>query len=428
MKRTEYVLLLAVFIDLFGVALVVPNILFLFKEALGERFSPELYGMVSSVYSASQIVGGVALGYLGDSSWGRKRTLLLSFAGAAASYFLVGAAESLELLVLSRVIVGLVKQTMTASTALLTQRTRADERAGALGRLSSASTLAFLAGQPAGGVLAVRFGRRTPCYLASALFVVDFALVQLCLPAEAEEAEARGGGGAAAAAGGGGGGGGGEAAAGGGVGGGARGVIASVRRALRGEGARVLVLRLSYGFLMRASYALHGMYEQQRWELTPSSSGYLSSYKQGLGLALNALLIGRLARCMSTARLLELAIALSAANSLLEAAASSFPAPFALYVGVNLPVSAICGALIRTLLSTLFSQAVPASDAGLALSVFDVLSAASGIVAPLYSGFFLGRIGVAAQPVVAFAHYVIIFAVARYCLADVSSASKRKNE
>jgi len=52
---------------------------------------------------------------------GRKRVLLLSFAGAGLSYLLVGVADSLGLLVLSRVIVGLVKQTMTTSTALVTQ-------------------------------------------------------------------------------------------------------------------------------------------------------------------------------------------------------------------------------------------------------------------------------------------------------------------
>ena len=52
---------------------------------------------------------------------GRKRVLLLSFAGAGLSYLLVGVADSLGLLVVSRVIVGLVKQTMTTSTALVTQ-------------------------------------------------------------------------------------------------------------------------------------------------------------------------------------------------------------------------------------------------------------------------------------------------------------------
>ena len=66
-------------------------------------------------------MGGLLIGYLGANVLGRKRVLLLSFAGAGLSYLLVGVADSLGLLVLSRVIVGLVKQTMTTSTALVTQ-------------------------------------------------------------------------------------------------------------------------------------------------------------------------------------------------------------------------------------------------------------------------------------------------------------------
>ena len=62
---------------------------------------------------------------------------ILSFAGAGLSYFLVGLAESIELLIISRVVVGLVKQTMTCSNALLTQLTDSASRAGAMGRLSS---------------------------------------------------------------------------------------------------------------------------------------------------------------------------------------------------------------------------------------------------------------------------------------------------
>lgn len=48
--------------------------------------------------------------------------LQLSFAGAGLSYLLVGLADSLALLILSRVLVGLVKQTMTTSTALVSAR------------------------------------------------------------------------------------------------------------------------------------------------------------------------------------------------------------------------------------------------------------------------------------------------------------------
>ena len=50
--RTQLVLQLAVFLDLLGVMLVVPNLIHRFKE-LG--ISTANYGVVSSVYSASQV-------------------------------------------------------------------------------------------------------------------------------------------------------------------------------------------------------------------------------------------------------------------------------------------------------------------------------------------------------------------------------------
>ena len=137
-------LLLAVFCDYLGVALVVPNLIFRFTELGG---TPESYGILSSAYAAAQLVGGVTLGFLGDRRLGRKRCLQLSFVGAGLSYFVVGLAETLFFLIASRVVVGLTKQTMTCSTALVTSLSDNASRTQALGRLSSTMTFAFIVGQ-----------------------------------------------------------------------------------------------------------------------------------------------------------------------------------------------------------------------------------------------------------------------------------------
>ena len=68
-------LLLVVAIDLSAVALVVPLLPVKMRE-LGVR--PELVGLIGSVYSGSQIVGGLALGTLSDRI-SRARVLQLSF-------------------------------------------------------------------------------------------------------------------------------------------------------------------------------------------------------------------------------------------------------------------------------------------------------------------------------------------------------------
>jgi MFS family permease len=303
-------ILLTVFLDMVGVALVVPSLIFRWKDV---GISTERLGAVQSIYSVAQLVGGMAIGYLGDRVLGRKDVLLLSFGGSAVSYWLVGTADSVELLVLSRVIVGLVKQTMTCASALLTRLSSDATRAQIFGRLSSASTAAFLAGQSVGGVLSSRFGRRVPCYVASALFLVNVVLIACFLPNDrpSRKPPADNGAGPDASA---------PAADSNSCGGGSGSSSGSAESsaamamkfaptprpppatpaapvpstwhsrlvsnlggfasAFRGVGGRVLTLRLLYAFLMRSTYALHSVYETQRWDLTPADTGFLSSYKQ----------------------------------------------------------------------------------------------------------------------------------------------------
>ena len=160
---------LAVFIDLLAVSLVVPLLPQRYKD-LG--VAPALVGIVSSVYSASQIVGGIIFGLLSDRTLGRRTVLLVSMGGAALSYAIIGLATSLPLLIFSRVLVGLVKQTMTISSAIISTWTSKAERTDALGQLSSVAMLAFLLGQSLGGALSTRIHPSAPAALAVALYAV----------------------------------------------------------------------------------------------------------------------------------------------------------------------------------------------------------------------------------------------------------------
>jgi len=386
-NHVQYLIMLAVFLDYTGVALVLPNMLFRWcvvasspngsddasamtacvRSSRARRkevgISPSKLAFVSSIYSGSQLVGGLIIGRLGDRGLGRKRTLLLSFAGAGVSYALVGLATSIEMLVLSRVLVGLVKQTMTCSTALITQSSSEATRSAALGRLSSATTLAFLFGQAAGGALSSRFGRRVPCFVASALFALNFALVLLLLPNDAPPSQqlasdekppaaatARVTRSSAAAA----------AAAGssvdnegdkpssplGRVRAGLVGFVSNFAAAFRSRLAReALLFRLSYAFLMRATYTLHQLYEQQRWNLSPETTGYLSTYRTALSIGVDSVLVGLLSRRLSETDQLLIALTLSAGNAALEGSHSTM----AIYACVNMPISSMTGCVTRAI-------------------------------------------------------------------------------
>ena len=170
------VLLVVVMVDLSAVALVVPLLPLRMRE-LG--VAPELVGLIGSVYSASQVVGGVVLGALSDRM-SRRSILMLNFAAAATSYAMVGFGDSTEVLLLSRVVVGLCKQTMTLATALLTDITSSEDRPLALGQLRTATTLAWTLGQLVGGHLA-EHSQQLPAVVAVCQYVVAAIITWFCL-------------------------------------------------------------------------------------------------------------------------------------------------------------------------------------------------------------------------------------------------------
>ncbi len=122
-----------VLMDMLAVSLVIPLLQVYMKSA----------GMTSAVdreyasfyFSSSQILGGILMGLL--TTTGAKTILLGSFIGSAVSYALLYISStqgSYYLFVASRILVGLVKQTMTVSTSLLSQHTDDNNRGTYMGR------------------------------------------------------------------------------------------------------------------------------------------------------------------------------------------------------------------------------------------------------------------------------------------------------
>ena len=127
-RRVCFFLPILVTLDMFAVSLVVPLLQSYYKNAGVTSASQREF--LSSAYTSAQIIGGILIGAAGDAGvLTRKNTLLLSFLGSAFSYGVIGfAGTSLYAVVFSRIVVGLVKQTMTVGTSLLAQHTKKSER------------------------------------------------------------------------------------------------------------------------------------------------------------------------------------------------------------------------------------------------------------------------------------------------------------
>lgn len=178
-------LCILVTIDMFSVSLVVPLLHQYYKNAGVHSASQR--EMLSSLYSSSQIAGGLMIGALSDLGYlSRRRILFLSFLGSAVSYGMI-VVGNLRALIFSRVCVGLVKQTVTVSTSLLARYTSIEGRAIAMGKITASSTFAWILGPSIGALLYKNVGVSAPALTASALFLVNSALAAILLPSNVDD-------------------------------------------------------------------------------------------------------------------------------------------------------------------------------------------------------------------------------------------------
>ena len=125
---------LIVFIDLLGFSFILPLLPY-FAETFGA--SPFVIGLLTASYAAAQFIGAPILGRLSDR-YGRRPILLLSIGGTLAGFILLGFANSLLLLFVSRIIDGLTGGNITVAQAYISDVTDAKNRAKGLGMIGEA--------------------------------------------------------------------------------------------------------------------------------------------------------------------------------------------------------------------------------------------------------------------------------------------------
>lgn len=180
--RVPPALYAALALDMCAVALVIP-LLPTFSRMLGGDAA--FAGMLQAVYGLAQVLGAGVLGGLSDRR-GRRPVLQLSLAGGFVGYAVLAVAVGAKLdrhwLLLSRLPIGLTKQTVAVTRAVVTDCTRATGRAQALGRLAAAGGLGFVIGPALGGILAATVSPLAPPAVAVALFAAAQLLVCGALP------------------------------------------------------------------------------------------------------------------------------------------------------------------------------------------------------------------------------------------------------
>lgn len=159
------------FLDLFAVSLVVP--------ALGNHFLNNDIVWIGSVYGIAQFFSQPYFGRIADRI-GTKNTILFSLAMSALSYFLLGSTSNVLLVLISRAMAGVFKQTQELSRLALINNTPQVNRARAIGLFNSIGSAGFIIGPTIGGHVREILGESgfyTCAKLTSAVFALNFLLV-----------------------------------------------------------------------------------------------------------------------------------------------------------------------------------------------------------------------------------------------------------
>ena len=133
---------LMVFVDMLGLTLVLP-LLHLYAAAYGG--GPLEVGIIVAAFPLAQLLGVPMMGALSDR-YGRRPLLLISQVTTCISFIMLGLANSLALIVLSRLLDGLFGANIATAQAALADITDESNRARGLGITGAAFGLGFIFG------------------------------------------------------------------------------------------------------------------------------------------------------------------------------------------------------------------------------------------------------------------------------------------
>jgi DHA1 family tetracycline resistance protein-like MFS transporter len=178
-----------VLIDLLGLTIIIP-LLPLYATSFGA--SPFIIGTLGATYPVLQFIGAPLLGRLSDR-FGRRPVLIISQIGTLIGFIILGFANVLWMLFLSRVIDGISGANIATAQAVITDSTTQKTRTQGLGLIGAAFGLGFIIGPIIAFItLALSNNNYQLVALVAALFSLTSILLTWLLLAETLPPERRG--------------------------------------------------------------------------------------------------------------------------------------------------------------------------------------------------------------------------------------------
>ena len=167
-------IIVIIFVDLLGLSIIIPLL-----PLYAARFSatPIVVGVLQATYPLMQFVGAPILGRLSDR-FGRKPILVISQLGTLAGFILLGFANTLTILFLSRIIDGLSGANISTAQAAIADSTNERTRTQGLGLIGAAFGLGFSLGPVIAFIVLASTGQN---YQAVAWTAACFSLASILL-------------------------------------------------------------------------------------------------------------------------------------------------------------------------------------------------------------------------------------------------------
>lgn len=351
-------LFVTAFVDMVGLVMIVPLLPF-YAADFGANAT--MVGVLISAFSVAQLAVSPLWGR-GSDHFGRRPMILAGLLLSAAAYIVFALANSITLLLASRVIQGVGGGTIGVVQAYVTDATAPQDRTKSLGWLSAVTSLGAVLGAPFGSALVAIGGRAAPGLAAAglaagtALFAWRFLQESRGMRASSAHASTI--------------------------------PPARMRDVFRtivsrwGDPAPRLIwiytvgIGAFYGTVQTVPLLL-----TERLDITARTVGYFFALLGAVGVIVRAFALGHLVDRLGEARLARWGIGLLAAGLALVALAHSFATMLGGFI--LMPLGTAC---LFPSITGLLSHEVPATERGMYLGIQQTFGGVSRVVFPVGAG------------------------------------------
>ena len=361
-RRRLATIFAVVFVDVLGFGLILPLLPYYATRFGASAF---MIGLLTASYPAAQIIGSPILGRMSDR-FGRRPILMVSIAGTAVSFLILGSASALWLLFAGRILDGLTGGNFTVAQSYITDVTTAEDRARGLGLTGAAFGLGFIIGPALGGLLS-QWGYGLPAYVAAAVATLNVLLVALFLPESLTEerkaelaAQPRGGITL-------------------------KRLIDALRRPLFGD---ALELRFLFGVAFATFQTMFSLWALKHLSLSPQAIGLLLAYVGILSVVVQLALIGPLTRRFSEGLLLVVTLGVAGVFFVAWGVSPNIPVLLAVLAPLVFAIS-----IQNTVSQSVLSKTVGPTEIGGAFGLSAAVQNIGSIAAPIIGGAIIGSVG-----------------------------------